>query len=413
MKIKNILICLIALFMVINISAQKSVIEKTLTRNYTQEEVVTLAETISFAEAIEFLSGISEKFTGKKIANTAGINIAIGIPIEKQFYKQALYIIANYHNLTVDERENVIVVMKKDDPKAGLDVKTYADFDEPEVKISAVFFEANVTALDEKGINWELMFSGKGVKVGGEILTFGVRDETQQNQQQQQQLQRPPEFVLSTETNFSIGNITGNAAAAIKFFETENLGQVIAKPSVNVRNQVQGRIQIGSDFSVKQKDFAGNVTEQFIPTGTIVEVTPYIHKKDGVDYCLLKLKVEKSSAVVDQLTTEIKKTQAATEVLLLDGEETIIGGLFSTEEVHSRRGIPFLRDLPWWFFGIRYLTGYESKQTIKKELIIVIKAEIIPSLSKRLNMEKPENIIKDRMLKDESEIEKIKIHKLN
>lgn len=411
MKIKNILICLIAIFMVINISAQKTVTEKILTRNYTQEEVVTLSETISFAEAIDFLSGISEKFTGKKIANTSGINIPIGLVIEKQYYKQALYLIANYHNLTVDERENVIVVMRKDDPKANIDTKTYADFDEPEVKISAVFFEANVTALDEKGINWELIFSGKGVKVGGEILTFGVRDEKQQQQQQQMQ-ERPPEFILSTETNFSIGNITGKAAAAIKFFETENLGQVIAKPSVTVRNQVKGRIQIGSDFSVKQKDFAGNVTEQFIPTGTIVEVTPYLHKKDGIDYCLLKLKVEKSSAVVDQLTTEIKKTQAETEVLLLDKEETIIGGLFSTEEVHSRRGIPFLRDLPWWFFGIRYLTGYESTQTIKKELIIVIKAEVVPSLSKRINMEKPENIIKDKMLKDEAEIEKIKIHKL-
>ena len=64
-------------------------------------------------------------------------------------------------------------------------------------------------------------------------------------------------------------------------------------------------------------------------------------------------------------TTIINKTTAKTQVLLLDGEETVIGGLFLNENTTVRTGIPFLKDLPWWVFGIRYLAGsdeYQHKQ---------------------------------------------------
>jgi general secretion pathway protein D len=50
---------------------------------------------------------------------------------------------------------------------------------------------------------------------------------------------------------------------------------------------------------------------------------------------------------------------------LLNGEETILGGLFVNEEAITRNGIPFLKDLPWWVLGIRYLTG--SDQTVSEK----------------------------------------------
>ena len=80
---------------------------------------------------------------------------------------------------------------------------------------------------------------------------------------------------------------------------------------------------------------------------------------------------------------EILKTQARTEVLLLDGEETILGGLYSHETDNDREGIPFLKDLPWWFFGLRYVFGYERKIVIKKELLVLIRADLLPSLADR------------------------------
>ena len=47
---------------------------------------------------------------------------------------------------------------------------------------------------------------------------------------------------------------------------------------LEIRNK--GRIQVGSDFSVRTRDFAGNTVEKFFPTGTIIEVTPHVYKEN-------------------------------------------------------------------------------------------------------------------------------------
>jgi type IV pilus assembly protein PilQ len=102
-----------------------------------------------------------------------------------------------------------------------------------------------------------------------------------------------------------------------------------------------------------------------------------------VDFVLLELRCERSSSQTGESGLEILKTQAETEVILLDGEETIIGGLYSNSIGTEREGIPFLKDLPWWFFGLRYVFGYEAKTYSKKELLILLKADLLPTLSNR------------------------------
>ena len=94
--------------------------------------------------------------------------------------------------------------------------------------------------------------------------------------------------------------------------------------------------------------------------------------------------VERSSFILNERSTEIKKSTATTQVLNLNGEESILGGLFVNEETIVRNGIPFLKDLPWWVFGIRYLTGSDQTIARKKELVILLKTELLPTLKERL-----------------------------
>ena len=70
-------------------------------------------------------------------------------------------------------------------------------------------------------------------------------------------------------------------------------------------------------------------------------------------------------------TTVINKTTATGSLTLLNGEEGYIGGMYSNEEDIIREGVPLLKDLPWWVFGLRYIFGYDSKQVIKRELMIL------------------------------------------
>ena len=167
-----------------------------------------------------------------------------------------------------------------------------------------------------------------------------------------------------------------------------NIGEIITRPTIQVMDGSEGRIQVGQQFSIKQKDFAGNTIEQFFDVGSILSVTPKIYKDQDITFIHLKLSEEKSSATPDLVSTKIDKQLAETEVLLLDGEQTVIAGLFSEEETEVRKGIPGLKDLPWWVFGIRYITGFNSKDNLRKELVIFIKASIVPTLAERIESKK-------------------------
>ena len=45
--------------------------------------------------------------------------------------------------------------------------------------------------------------------------------------------------------------------------------------------------------------------------------------------------------------TIVNKAKANTNLLMLDGEEVVIGGLYTSTTSTVRTGIPFLKDLPW------------------------------------------------------------------
>jgi type IV pilus assembly protein PilQ len=220
----------------------------------------------------------------------------------------------------------------------------------------------------------------------------------------------PPDFKINSESKFDLGNFYGEATAMFKFFEEENIGEIIASPNIIVRDRNKGRIQVGSDFSVKQRDFAGNVIEKFFPTGTIIEVTPYIYEEDNVNYALLDILVERSSFVQSETTSEIRKTNAETQTVLLNGEQAVLGGLFVNDETVVRTGIPFLKDLPAWFFGLRYLFGSDQNITRKKELVILLQVEILPTLKERLSSTTTENLIKSEVDKHN---DMIKFYQLN
>ena len=128
----------------------------------------------------------------------------------------------------------------------------------------------------------------------------------------------------------------------------------------------EGRIQVGQDFSIRERDFAGNLIDRFYSAGTIVKVTPQVIAEQGVNFIHLTADVERSSVSPGSVSTIINKTKATTNVLLLDGEETIIGGLYNNEVTTTRQGIPFLKDLPWYVFGLRYLFGYDKDESRRR-----------------------------------------------
>ncbi len=376
------------------------------------DELVTMSENLPFNQAIELLSKVSESTTGRRIVSTISKTDPIGIEIDNMPYDKALMIIVQYAGMQFETKEDVIIVKRGNEVEQELTPETYASIGTREVKISAVFFEMDVQEARKVGVDWEFLLSGEDNTLGGLLRT-----ETESSQGEGEggtggstQGGLQPEFNLGVTSNFDVGGFFGEATAVFKFFEDEGLGEIISSPNITVRDRNKGNIQIGSDFSVRTRDFAGNTIEKFFPTGTIIDVTPYIHHEDGIDYMLLDISVERSSFTQTETTTEIKKTTAATQVLMLDGEEAILGGLFINEETVVRNGIPFLKDLPWWVFGIRYLTGSDETVLRKKELVILLKAELVPTLKERFENPDEGHVLGNEIKERNSQI---KYYKLN
>jgi len=396
---KTIIYSLLLIFMFIGNAFPQKYWERRLKDYNNPDELVTLSQSLPFNEAIALISKVSESTTGKRIVSTVVSDSPIGIEIESMPYDKALFMIVQYGGFMMEEKEDVIVVKRvREEEVKPEDI--YASIDSREVKISAVFFEVDVAETKERGIDWKFLLSQNGMDIGTELIT--------QTQSTAEVQANPSQFNLTGAGDFKLGDFYGQATAMFRFFETEGLGEIISSPNIVVRDKKLGRIQVGSDFSVRTRDFAGNTVEKFFPTGTIIEVTPHVYKENGIDYVLLNIMVERSSFILNDETTEIKKTNASTQVLVLNGEETILGGLFVNEEIISRNGIPFLKDLPWWVFGIRYLTGSDQTVIRKKELVILLKTELLPTLKERL-----ENPIKNPLNSELSkQNERVKYYQL-
>ena len=373
------------------------------------DELVTMSESLPFNQAVDLLSKVSESVTGKRIVSTVEITDPIGVEIVNMPYDKALLIFVQYANLMFEEKQDLIVIKSKsEDEERSPD--TYASIDSREVKISAVFFELDVQKSKKIGIDWTVLLSGESSDLSGLLRTESESSQESGSGDGGGTSGLQPEFNVGVTSDFSVGSFFGQATAVFRFFEDQGVGEIISSPSIIVRDKNKGSIQVGSDFSVRTRDFAGNTVEKFFPTGTIIEVTPYIQNEEGINYILLDVMVERSSFSQNETTTEIRKTNAKTQIVMLDGEETVLGGLFVNEESYVRNGIPFLKDLPWWVFGIRYLTGSDETIVRKKELIILLKTELVPTLKERFAHPDTKNLIQFHVEKDQ---DKIKYYKLN
>lgn len=403
---KKIFISIFSLIFCANLFAQDP--SENLLRGFTPpDEIVTFSASLPFNKAIEILSDISLTKKGVTIVSQVERTDPIGIELPNIHYEKALLIITQAANLLIERTPRVIVIKQKE--AVVIEPKTYASVNSREVKISAVFFELDITNFKERGMNWELLMSQRDFSIGGGVKTTATESEQQGSATGGI---NAPDGKITTTRNFSVGGMLGEFAGLIRFLESENLGEVIASPSIIVRDRIEGRIQVGSDFSIKQRDFAGNVVEQFFSTGSIIRVIPYIYTEEGVPYILVNLDVERSSGFPSELSTEIKKTQAKTQVLMLDGEETVIGGLFVNDEKVTRVGIPGLKDLPWWVFGLRYLFGSDRITVSKKELIILIKVDLVPTLKERLAFPQLDGAMQEELSKQREKIQMYKLQTL-
>ena len=369
----------LCLFMIVgDISAQRGGVPSQLRGG--EGANVAFPPTTTFSQAIQILSQISRDVEGKVIIDPTNQQGPINVSVPSLNWKRALEMILRANGLEFVERATYYEIRVSGLGVAlpsgpALPLEGELTLDSRQVEISAIFFQGDRGSIAEAGIDWAIFSRGN---VNFDISSIAAGSVTQ-------------EFLTSSIDYTAVsGATTITTLGILKAFEALNIGTIISKPSITVLDGTEGMIQVGQSFSIKQKDFAGNTTDTFFEVGTILRVTPRIIRDRDVTFIHLELSVEKSAAFPDAVSTRIDKQTATTQVLLLDGEQTAIAGLFTDESLSVRKGIPFLKDLPWWFFGLRFLTGFSSVDKSEGELIIVIRVDLVPSLTERIERRKAE-----------------------
>ena len=395
-------------------------------REYTNpDEVITFDRSTPFIRALDVINQFAQKYAGKIIIDRTETTGSVGITIPPMHWRDALELMLEAKYLQLIERRDYFEIVPArgqttqavagGQQRAAMLPDTAITTESKEVRINAIFFEGNRRALQEIGVDWSTLTenvpdnlgSFVNQQQGGSGGGGGGGGGGGQGGGQQGQLpdvnnfdgpfvsvnnkgaQSVSQNVFNSVINF--GDVFGSGIsvqALFSAFEADNLGEILASPSVKVLEGEEGHIQVGQDFSIKQRDFAGNVTDQFFSVGTILNVTPQIIEQEDTTFIHLDIEAERSSAQPDPVSTIINKQNATTQALLLNHEATVIAGLYRTEASEVRRGIPILKDLPAWFFGLRYIFGYNSKDYQTRELVIIIQASIEPGIEDRMRRDR-------------------------
>lgn len=265
-------------------------------------------------------------------------------------------------DITIDVRTNALIVkdIEKNLDEVARLVKTI-DTQTPQVVIEARIVQVAPTFNRSLGIQWGasaqtvsggniLGLNGGG---GGPGAVFGTPD---------------PSFAVNLPSaqnfgglGFSFGRFTDNPInldLRLSAGESQGLTRVVSTPKVSVLNNQEAKIEQGESIPFSTTSQAGTQTT-FVDANLTLLVTPHVSPDGGI---IMKIKVSKNAPGETRLGASgpsILKKEATTNVLVKDGETTVIGGIYETTKTDSISGIPYLMDIP--------LLGWLFKTTTKRE----------------------------------------------
>lgn len=168
----------------------------------------------------------------------------------------------------------------------------------------------------------------------------------------------------------TLGNIsnTFNLDLAISAMETRNKAKTISSPKITTLDNQEAEIKSGGKAIIVPS--GDNTQSQTIDVGIKLKVKPHITANNMI---FMEIEVEKSSlGAVSGSTAETQEKKAKTQVLLANGETTVIGGIFEDEQNQIRNEVPGLGKIP----VLGWLFKNNTEKITKRELLVFITPRI-------------------------------------
>lgn len=410
---RTLVLLAVAVLGVSTVQAQR-VPQRALRTYIPPDQLVSFLPSTPMDTYIQLVNPIFERVTGKTVIDPDGMDFEIGIPLQAMHFLDATEMVLAYNGYVLRETEQYFMVESDApdlpdpvagvaaavDPATGAPIVGPASLATKQVRISAVLFELNHTKARDSGINWSVIFgeasaaaaAGGAATQGGSGASSGLNFFLKT-----EELFEPLSDILISPSQVDLKDLK----SLIQLAEASGVGETIASPEITVQSGQKGNFQSGQDIPIQKLDFSGNTVTELLQTGIIIDVTPTIITEltpdsTEVDIIHLDVSVERSSSRPSTAGPIIDRSQAGTQVVSLNAEQVMIGGLYSTDESVSRRGVPFFKDLPGWFFGLKYLFSRSQTTVSQKELLMVLQADIVEPLLTRSAQPYQENLLERR-----------------
>jgi type IV pilus assembly protein PilQ len=282
----------------------------------------------------------------------------------------------------VDARTNTVIISDLPERLAiATDLINTLDKPQPQVEIEARIVQANKNYARQLGIQWgfngrvdpslgnttNLAFPNNG-SIGGRLNSQGPTGGTQTSTAVNLGASSPTSAV-----GLALGSINGafNLDFALSAAETTGNLRVLSTPRVSAQNNMEAEIMQGVQIPI-QTVANNTVTVSFRDAALTLKVTPQITAAGTV---IMKIALENAQPDFSRSVNgipPINTQRANTQVLVNDGQTTVIGGIFVSQEQNQNDRTPGLSQVPL----IKWLFQRNQVSDQSTELLIFITPKI-------------------------------------
>ncbi len=267
----------------------------------------------------------------------------------------------------------------------------YNELDIPakQILIEALIVEINSDVVKDNGLSIEYLNQQEGININTPIsngLPFSF-------------IFSENGFVenLTDEYGYPISNdLEDIFKLKLNALINDKSAEILSKPSILVLDGRQARIQVGQQIPISKlpiSTFSGDEILipdiEYIPVGIVLNIKPRISN----DLKSVSMQVETIITETEELISGvleapiINNRKVESHVKVLNNTPFIIGGLISNKKADQEGKVPILNKIPF----IGNLFSWKNKQTIKKEVIVVITPHIIDNFNNNFSRVIPQD----------------------
>ena len=279
--------------------------------------------------------------------------------------------------ITVDTRTNTLILNDlRHHVNDMLEAIKILDIPTPQVLIEAKIVEISKSFTQELGIQWGLTGEAISSAPGSLAINGSANANTAADGSAfQVDLRQSSDIAAGSVSGFDLllgGLLPGlDLNVRLEALEKQGKGRILSSPRVTTADNKEARIRSGKQIPYQVTSAEGN-SIQFVDAELSLTVTPHVTSDNSV---YMVIDATKNAADFTQLVgtvPTITTKETHTEVLVGNGDTTVLGGIYESASTENKKAVPFLSKIP--------LLGFLFKSFADSDVITELLVFITPTI---------------------------------